>query len=197
MKKLMSIVLAIALAGCATVTKVEGDQVVNNRLAVRVTESWNKMPQVGIYSQPFDTWTQDGPLVDHLRMWAGVHPGEALIKLPPGRSALGDKAPRVPTFAAGLAPDQLVNLFELAYAADGSRVKVTRIDRAVFAGEAGVRFEFQVTRKHDDLHLDGVGWAAVRNNELFAATFVAPELSYFKRLLPKAQSIVATARIKG
>jgi len=46
------------------------------------------------------------------------------------------------------------------------------------------------------VQLAGVGWAAVRRNELFAATFVAPRLSFFARLQPKAEAVVRTLRIK-
>jgi hypothetical protein len=31
---------------------------------------------------------------------------------------------------------------------------------------------------------------------LFASTFVAPRLAFFDRLLPKAEAVVATARIQ-
>ena len=60
-----------------------------------------------------------------------------------------------------------------------------------------MRFEFAVTRKSNDLQLKGIGWAAVRKNELYAATFTAPELAFYKRLLPKAEEVVKSARIKA
>ena len=54
----------------------------------------------------------------------------------------------------------------------------------------------------DDLNMLGVGWLAVRpdptwGEELFAATFVAPRLSFYQRLLPMAEEVVKTARIKS
>lgn len=192
MKKIVATLLVALLAGCAAVIKVEGDQVVNNRLSVKVSDAWNKLPN---RSEPYETWTQDGPSLDQLRFWAGLRTGEPLVIQPPA-SVAGQKAPRVPTFTAGMAPDQLVNLFELVYSVDGSSVKVTRIDPAQFAGEQGVRFEFLVARKRDDLQINGVGWVAVKNNELYAATFTAPQLAFFRRLLPKAESVVGSARIK-
>jgi hypothetical protein len=195
MKKLIApALLALLLAGCATATKMEGDQVVNHRMAVKVTEAWNKIALPGS-NEPFDMWTQEGVTLDHLRLWAGLKPGQPLITKPylPG----GQTAPRVPTFADGMAPDQLVNLFELLYSIDGSRVSMARIEPASFAGEKGLRFEFTVARKSDDLQLRGVGWLAVKNGELFAATFVAPRLNFYPRLAPKAEAIVASARIRG
>jgi len=54
----------------------------------------------------------------------------------------------------------------------------------------------------DDLTLQGVGWVGVRNNpvegeELYAATFMAPKMAFFTRLLPMAETVVKTARVKG
>jgi hypothetical protein len=83
------------------------------------------------------------------------------------------------------------------YSMDGSLVKVTRVEPSSFAGEKGIRFEFSVARKRDDVQLLGVGWVSVRKGELFAATFVAPKLAFYPRLLPKAEGVVRTAQIKG
>lgn len=194
MKKLLVLVLAAMLAACAGITKVEGDQVVNGRLAVKLPDAWNKIAFAGD-RQPYDLWTQEGITLDHLRLWAAVKPGEALMTKP--HVPAGKTAPRLPTYADGMAPDQLVNLFEVLYSADGSLVTMTRVEPAPFAGEKGVRFEFTVARKSDDVQMRGVGWVAVRKGELFAATFVAPRLAFFPRLLPKAEGVVASAQIKG
>ena len=192
MKKLLVLIVAVLLAGCAAVVKVEGEQVVKDRLAVKLPDAWNR---IAINAEPYELWTQDGVTLDQLRMWAGVKAGQQLMRTPP--AGPGQKDARVPTFAADMKPDQLVSLFEQMYSADGSRVKVTRVEPGQFAGEKGVRFEFAVTKKGNDLQLKGVGWAAVKNNELFAATFTAPELSFFKRQLPKVEGVVASARIKA
>lgn len=192
MKKLLALLLAALLAGCAAIVKVEGEQVVRDRLTVNVPNAWNR---IAIHNEPYELWTQDGLAIDQLRLWAGVAPGQALMRVP--NTPFGQKAPRVPTYTANMSPDQLVSLFEILYSADGSQVKITRIEPGEFAGEKGVRFEFAVTKKQNDLQMKGVGWAAVRRNELYAATFTAPELSFFKRQLPKAEGVVASARIKG
>lgn len=194
MKKIALILAAVVLAGCAAIVKVEGEHVVNNRLAVKVGEAWNRLTMAG--GQPYETWTQEGPSLDQLRFWAAIQPGQALMAAT-ASTPVGQKAPRVPTFTSGMAPDQLVNLFEILYSADGSQVKMTRMEPAPFAGELGVRFEFAVTRKRDDLQFRGVGWVAVRKNELFAATFLAPQLAYYQRLMPKVETVIATARIRS
>lgn len=190
MKKLLAFLLAVLLAGCATVVKVEGEQTVNNKLALKLPGAWNR---ITVHQQPYELWTQDGVSLDQLRFWAGVTPGQALMKAQPVPA--GQKAPRVPTFEANMGPDQLVAMFETMYSADGSQVRITRVEPGTFAGEKGLHFEFTVIKKVTDLQLKGTGWIVVRKGELYAATFTAPELAFYKRLAPKAEAVVASARI--
>jgi hypothetical protein len=94
-----------------------------------------------------------------------------------------------------------VSLFEELYATAGT-VSVTKMEPALFAGQKGVRFEFTLARRSDDLDMQGVGWVAVREDptwgeELYAATFVAPRLSFYQRLLPMAEAVVQSARIRS
>lgn len=196
MKLFVSLLLAFALAACTTIAKVEGDQVVNQKLSVRVSAAWNKINDPWD-NEPYVTWTQEGLPLDHLRLWGGVHSGEPLVSKPMVffRSA-GEKDPRIPTFRAGMPPEKLVNLFEELYAMSGA-VTVTRVEPVEFAGQKGVRFEFKLARHDDDVALRGVGWVAAKGDELYAATFVAPELTFFRRLLPMAEAVVKTARIRG
>jgi hypothetical protein len=200
MKRLLPLALALLLAACANVSRMDGEQVVNERLAVHVTDAWNRVSDPWDVD-PYDTWTQEGIPLDHLRLWGGVRPGQPLMtKYAVFSRAPDAKEPRVPTFRAGLSPEKLVNLFEELYATAGT-VTVTKIEPAVFAGQKGVRFEFSLARRRDDLDMLGVGWIAVRpdatwGEELYAATFVAPKLSFYQRLLPMAESVVKSARIK-
>ena len=196
MRLLLALLLAIALAACTTISKVEGDQVVNDKLAVHVPAAWNKV-QSPWGKEPYDTWTQEGMPLDHLRFWGGVKSGQPLMAKPVVFfRARGEKDARVPTFKTGMPPEKLVSLFEELYATAGT-VKLTRVEAATFAGEKGVRFEFTLARRFDDLTLKGVGWVSVRDDRLYAATFIAPRLSFYDRLLPMAESVVKTARIKG
>lgn len=201
MKRIAALVLALSLAACTTMSRMEGDQVVNERLAVHVSSAWNKVTdrwEIG----PYDTWTQEGLPLDHLRFWGGVRPGQTLMVKPMVFSRAPDaKEPRVPTFRMGLTPEKLVRLFEELYANAGP-VTVTRVEPAMFAGHKGVRFEFTLARRRDDLAMQGVGWVSVRpdpvwGEELYAATFVAPKLGFYQRLLPMAEEVVKTARVRA
>lgn len=196
MNRLLSVLLVMLLSACAApVVKVEGEQIVNQRMAVTLVDAWNKVA-LPDSKQPYDLWTQEGLAIDQLRLWAGIRSGQSLTAPVPNRSS-GQKAPRVPTYTAGMPPDQLVTLFETMYSADGSIVNMAKVESADFAGAKGVRFEFAVTRKSDDVQLRGVAWVAIHKNELYAASFVAPRLSFFQRLLPKAERVVRSARISS
>jgi hypothetical protein len=201
MKRLFAVLLALLLAACANVSRMDGEQLVNDRLAVHLSQAWNKVSDPWDVD-PYDTWTQEGIPLDHLRFWGAVRPGQPLMTKPAVFSrAVDAKERRVPTFRQGLTAEKLVGLFEELYATAGT-VTITRVEPAVFAGEKGVRFEFTLARRRDDLDMQGVGWVAVRSDptwgeELYAATFVAPKLSFYQRLLPMAEAVVKTARIKG
>jgi hypothetical protein len=201
MKRLWLLVAAVLLAACTSMSKLEGEQVVNDRLVVEVPAAWNRMVDRSEV-RPYDTWTQEGMPLDHLRLWGGIRPGQPLVTKWATFSRADDaKEARVPTFRLGLTPEKLVSLFEAVYARAGP-VTITKVEPTVFAGARGVRFEFTQARQADDLNLRGVGWVAVRpdatyGEELFAATFVAPRLSFYDRLLPMAEAVVKTARVKG
>jgi hypothetical protein len=196
MKLLLSLLLAAVLAGCASVGKIEGEQVVNDRLAVRLPAAWNKVSDPWDVD-PFDTWTQEGVPLDQLRLWGGIASGMPLMTRAPNVSRAPDaRDRRVPTFRSGMTHEEIVRLFEQFYANAGT-VRITRVEPDRFAGQPGVRFEFTLARRFDDVVLQGVGWAAAREDALYAATFVAPRLSFFARLRPMAEAVVKTARIKA
>ncbi|GAB3757032.1 hypothetical protein GCM10028796_00480 [Ramlibacter monticola] len=201
MKRLLVLLLAIALAACTSMARMEGEQVVNDRLVVHVPGAWNKVVDRS-EKTPYDTWTQEGMPLDHLRLWGGVRPGEPLVTKWASYSRAADaRDPRVPTFRTGLTPEKLVSLFEAVYAGAGT-VTITKVEPTVFADTPGVRFEFTLARRSDDLNMRGVGWVAARpdpvwGEELYAATFVAPRLSFYERLLPMAEEVVKTAHVRA
>jgi len=196
MRALAALLLACLLAACTTIAKVDGEQVVGGKLVVMLPDAWNKVTDPWERGR-YDMWTQEGIPLDHLRLWAGLRPGESLVARPTVLfRAPGEKDPRYPTFTAGLRPHRLVNRFEQLYANEGV-VQLTRMEPAVFAGQPGLRFEFTLARRADDLVLQAVGWAAEHRGELYAATFAAPELTFYPRLLPMAEAVVRSARIKG
>ncbi|QJW84338.1 hypothetical protein HK414_12780 [Ramlibacter terrae] len=200
MKWILSLVLAGCLSACAMAYRMEGDR--SSTTSSRCTSRRPEPRERSVGRRPLRHWTRDGMPLDHLRLWGGVKPGQPLMTKPMVFLRNEDqKAPRVPTFRAGLGHEKLVSLFEELYATAGA-VTVTKIDPTVFAGSKGVRFEFTLLRRSDDLPMRGVGWVAVRpdpvhGEELYAATFVAPRAGFYARLLPMAEEVVKSARVKG
>ncbi|MGE4240365.1 hypothetical protein [Ramlibacter sp.] len=191
----LALLVALLLGACTTVAKVEGEQTVRGKLTLDVPAAWNRIDDPWS-SEPYDTWTQEGLPLDHLRLWGGVKSGQPLVSKPMVFFRWSDeKDARVPTFRSGLPPDKLVTLFEELYALSGT-VRVTKVEPTVFAGHRGVRFEFSLARRGDDLLLRGVAWVAPNGDELYAATFLAPELGFYSRLLPMAEAVVKTARVR-
>lgn len=190
MKKLAALCLSLTLVACTSVSKIEGEQRLGNRLSVTLPSAWNKFSQADGVAH--EVWTQEGLMLDQLRIWAAVKPNQALIAKP---TATGQKAAKVPVFTSGLRPDQWVNLLETAYAADGSIVNVDKVEPATWAGVKAVRFEFSMNRKNDDLAFRGVGWATEHDKQFFAAVFTAPRLHFYGHLLPQVEAIAKTARM--
>ena len=194
MKKFFVVAAVLLLSACASTVRIDGEQVVRERMIVTVSDAWNMVKFPG-GEQPYDAWTQDGLPLDHLRFWVAVSDGKPLMN-PLPKAAGAAEAPRVPTFTKGMQHEQLVKLFESLYSADGSLVSVSKVEPSNFAGAKGVRFEFTVISKGSEVNSLGVGWASVHNDALYAATFVAPRLHFFPRLFPRAEAVVRTARIK-
>lgn len=189
MKKIAALTLTLLLSACTTVTQVEGEQRLGSRMNVQLTDAWNKFAQPS--SVPYDVWTQEGIMLDQLRIWAAIKHDQALIAKPASDS---QKTPKMPVFKTGLRPDQWVGLLETVYASDGSVVTVDKVEPSMWANTKAVRFEFSMTRKNDDLNFRGVGWATEQDQQFFAAVFTAPRMHFYQQLLPKAESVVKTAR---
>ena len=156
--------LILLLTACAGVVKIEGSQTINGKMTVKLDEAWNKINLPG-NNQPFDQWTQEGITLDHLRFWGAIPSGQSLVNVNSRAAEPGKAAPRLPTFKTGMPADELVGLFEIMYSADGSIVTATKVEQSNFAGEKGVKFEFTVLRKSDDVQLRGVAWMVVRNDD--------------------------------
>jgi len=194
---LARVVLALAFAfgavGCSTAVKIQGEQTLRGRLTVQVNQAWNKLASPDV-DQPYESWPQGGLALAPLRLWAGIPSGQPLREV--SAPANGAKPARVPVLRAGMAPDQLANLFEVLYGVDGSAVRLVRLEPVVFAGTQGLRFELLVVRANDEVHLSVAGWVSVHRDELHALTYAAPRLGFFRRGLPAVEAIAASARLR-
>jgi hypothetical protein len=187
----LTAVVALVFAGCAQVKQVAtGDVTLKNRLVVTIEKPWNQF-ETGVGDNT-PTWTQEGVAIDALRFYVGLKDGELIAPTPPE-----PKGQRPLAFKAAMNPRDVIALFEGYYSQGGSTFTLDKVTPQTFLGQPGYRFEFSSVRKVDEVRLLGVGWAAVRNGELFAITYTAPRLTFFARHLGSAEAVVRSARVTG
>ena len=183
--------LVLALSGCMTVSKVEtGERIIGERMSITLTGAWNHIS--GVPGQPpAQIWTMEGWPVDQLLVYSGLKDGEAIHG-----GAGSESGRKVFSFRAGMEPDEIATLFEGMLTRDGSSYRLTKIEPASFGGHKGVRFEYALTRKFDNVQVSGLAYAAVSRGELFALVYMAPRLAFFPRHAPTVEGIVRSARIQ-
>ena len=191
------LVLAAALAGLAgcagaPVTAINtGEVLVKQRLAVDVATPWNQFERGQFAQTP--TWTNEGIIVDALQFFVGLKDGELLAPTPSE-----PKGQRALTFKATMQPAELVDLFQGVFTRDGSTFTLDKLEPEAFVGApGGFRFEYTVLRKVDEVKLQGVAWAVVRNGELFVINYSAPRLAFFARYRARVEAIAKSARVRG
>jgi hypothetical protein len=189
-KKTLWILTALMLGACASVDKIErGNQTLGERLQVVIDGPWNhlNLPDAG----PAQIWTMEGITVDELLLYSGLKDGEVIH----GRSQNADNAKNF-YFKSSMQPHELVALWEGALTRDGSRFKLLKLEPVPFAGQAGFRFEFELTRKFDNVQLRGLGYGTVSKGELFALLYTAPRLTFFARHRNRVERMAQSAKLK-
>lgn len=193
MKRLPWLFAVLLVAGCATptVSRVEqGDQVVAERLAVKLDGPWNRFDGLGGF--PVPTWTVEGVTVDRLQFFVGIKDGKSLV---PQSDAAREKRPL--TFRASMQPHEIVALFQTMLTADGSAFDLVKLDPVTFLGGPGFRFEYSLVRRVDEVRLSGFGYARVNNGELHAIVFQAPRLAFYPRYQPQVERMAQTASLRS
>jgi len=188
MKTLAAIVMLLALAGCAVPpVKVEPGEAAVGKMTLSIDSAWNHLPAV---DRPWTLWTIDGVVIDELRFWSGLKDGEAL-------APSSHREQRPLSFKRTMQAHELVALFASLHARERCSFTLEQLEPADFVGVKGVRFRYSLLRYHDEVRLSGVGWAAVRDGELYAMTFTAPRLGFFARHEKRVEQIAKSARLKG
>jgi hypothetical protein len=189
MKALVAALVALTLAACATVQKVDsGEQSAGERLLVSLKGPWNKVSAPGM--GPAQIWTMEGLPIDQLLIYSGIKNDEAVAKAAPG-SGRKDYV-----FRSAMQPDEIVSLFEGMFTRDGSSFKLTKLEPTAFGGAKGFRFEYTLIRKADNVELSGLGYGTVDHGELFAFLYIAPKLTFFSRHQGHVNEMARSARLK-
>lgn len=188
MKRLAALLCTAALSGCVAVAKVEtGEHVIGERMSVKIDGPWNRINAPGI--GPAETWTMEGLPVDQLLLYSGIRDGDLM------HAPVGGKQKEF-RFRATMQPDEIVALFEGMFTRDGSRFQLRKLEPSRFGGLKGFRFEFDLIRRVDSVHLSGVGYGAVSKGEFFGMLYMAPRLAFFPRHAARVERIAQSAVVK-
>ena len=190
-RRICVLAFALVLASCSHVSKIPtGDTVLKDRLVIKVDTAWNQFERGTADNTP--TWTIDGITVDALKFYVAIKDGDTIASPAPGQKG------GVPlTFRAKMGGADVVGLYQSLWTRDGSSFTLDKLEPAEFIGTKGFRFEYSVVRKSDDVRLRGVGYAAIRGNELFAITYVAPRLGFFAKHAAQVEMLAKSARLKA
>lgn len=191
MKRLIAVAAVILVSGCATVSKVDqGDQLVSNRIAVKLDGPWNRFEGMAAFQVP--TWTVEGITVDRLQFFVGVKDGSVLAP-----QSAADREKRPLNFRANMQPHEVVALFQTMLTADGSTFTLDKLEPVTFLGGPGYRFDFSLVRRIDEVRLSGVGYVRVGNGELNAILYQAPRLGFYPRYRPQVEKMAQTATLRS
>jgi hypothetical protein len=186
--KIVSIALILVLQACTSISKVEvGEQSMGDNFKFTANAGWNK---ISIAYGPAEQWTREGITLDRLLIYSGTETGKAVHPPIPGSKL------KPILFSSNMQPDQLVEMFQQVFTSDGSDFKLSKTDRADWAGRKAVKFEFASTRKVDNVKLMGVGYAHIEGGKLYAMVYSAPRLAFFPREEAGVNKMMASAKLK-
>lgn len=190
MNKMFLVALALFIAGCATVKKVEsGANMVGEHLSINIEGNWNHLDFPSI--KPAQVWTMEGVTVDEFLIYSGIRDGQAMH---PENSASSNQKNFV--FRSTMQTEEIVSLLEGVLSRDNSTFKLLKLEPYPFGGKKGFRFEYERIRKVDNVQLRGIGFGAVDKGELFALLYHAPRLTFFPRHQARVEAIAKTALIR-
>lgn len=162
--------------------------VADSSLSVTPTRDWNRLGQSP--GKHAETWTLDGEQLDDVTFYAGIAPGEPLVK---ERSKKRDPLPK---FTATTQIVEIPELLEGTYRTYKSIGAFTLVstDPVKFLGHDGVLFTYDYTDE-DLLTRRGEARATIVDGKLYMITFDAPRLYYFDRFLGDARALSGSATL--
>ncbi|MEO5494455.1 MAG: hypothetical protein ABIR08_10565 [Sphingomonas sp.] len=162
--------------------------VAKSKMMVVAPPKWN---QASVrLSKKSETWSFDGPLLNHVDFFAAVSPGEPLIK------ERNKKRDPLPKFAASMHATEVAEMYERT-----SRITQSANDFVIdtvtpvkFADRKGFRFSYHYT-DGQTLTRKGLAAGAIVDGKLYLITYEAPAIQYFDAGLLDAQTIMDSATI--
>lgn len=162
--------------------------ILDTRLTVTPTRDWNRLGnRIGKHAE---SWTLDGEQLNEITFYAGIEPGEPLMR---ERSKKKEPLPR---FRTNMLLAELPELLERTYRAgrDARDFQLSSATPGSFLGHAGVAFTYLVTDS-EGLVRKGEARAAIVDGRLYLVTFDAPRLHYFDQSAEDARALMGSATL--
>ncbi len=191
MKKVILILLVGLLSSCANVVKVEsGEFKVSEHMSLTLTGAWNQLKAPSL--KPAIVWSMEGVTVDQLLIYSDIKEGDTLV---PNGLFDSEKNKKF-IFHSTMDFSQIASLFEAKFTADGSIFNLDKIEPKVISKQKGVKLEFSVIRKTDNVKMQGLAYCVVFNNQLYALIYQAPKLTFFKRYQEDVEKMASTIIVR-
>ena len=191
MKKVILILLVGLLSSCANVVKIEsGEFKVSEHMSLTLTGAWNQLKAPSL--KPAIVWSMEGVTVDQLLIYSDIKEGDTLV---PNGLFDSEKNKKF-IFHSTMDFSQIASLFEAKFTADGSIFNLDKIEPKVISKQKGVKLEFSVIRKTDNVKMQGLAYCVVFNNQLYALIYQAPKLTFFKRYQEDVEKMASTIIVR-
>lgn len=162
--------------------------VVAKLITVTPPRDWNKLTFTP--GKHTETWTLDGDQLNDVTFYAGIAPGEPLVR------EVSKKRKPLPKLTAATLLVEVPELLEGTYrsAKEIGSFTVTGSAADRFLGQNGIRFAYEFV-DDDNLPRKGEARAALVGGKLYMATFDAPRLNFFDRGLADFRALTDTAKL--
>jgi hypothetical protein len=162
--------------------------VANSLMTVTPPRDWNSLSIKP--GKKAEVWTLDGEQLNDVTFYGGIAPGESLIR------ERSKKHKPLPKFTRETLLVELPELLEATYQTEKAigSFTVTGSNPDQFLGQEGIRFTYDYV-DGDNLPRKGEARATVVKGLLYMATFDAPRLHYFEKLLPDFRALTDSATL--
>jgi hypothetical protein len=193
MMKLAAAMAGLALvAGCAPTYTLVGPapvRVARNSMRVTPGSAWNKAPVSGLLIPEAESWTQNGLLLDEISFVGGLAPGKAITR----QRRKADQ--KVPTFTAGMSPQDLVAMVETLHRIRGDAVfETVALAPRPFLGATGLQYDYAFVGA-DEVKRRGRAVLAVVGERLYLIALEGASSHYFDAALPEFERLATGAAL--
>ena len=159
-------------------------------MSLTLTGAWNQLKAPSL--KPAIVWSMEGVTVDQLLIYSDIKEGDTLV---PNGLFDSEKNKKF-IFHSTMDFSQIASLFEAKFTADGSIFNLDKIEPKVISKQKGVKLEFSVIRKTDNVKMQGLAYCVVFNNQLYALIYQAPKLTFFKRYQEDVEKMASTIIVR-